>query len=310
MSQEMPVGMSVDSSAPISRCQAEPAEIAKAHHEAKPNLKPGFVSRGRKAVPNQTRSRNGPKASTKSDVGRQDALGRQACSGQMPHSYHLPVRDLAAPQSMQLPWMHGTWPALGAPGMPLGIHLFPQVQCAADAAFRQCGSSNSGSQSSKASQLLQTPSQQAQMHQRLWQQMALARGKQDLLQSQACPSKPVSAASVWGVFVGDGDYSADNSEARSSQSSLDAQKSVEELLRRYLVSPHTAFRKDSLANCEAASECSTADTTASWTAFHAEDVALAEWIAAVLMDRESASLGSDSPVTPSSEPHKMSSQEP
>jgi len=103
---------------------------------------------------------------------------------------------------------------------------------------------------------------------------------------------------VWEVFVGNQEKCSAPNESWKFQSSSNSQNSIEGLLRQYLVSS-SMLRKDNSTNCEAASECSTADTNSSWTAFHADDVALAEQIAAVLMDRENVNLPGTADFSPS-----------
>ncbi|CAE7568984.1 unnamed protein product [Symbiodinium natans] len=254
--------------------------------EGKPKPKSGGLPKNRKN-PN-ARPKRPAKAAAKAAT-RHDGPVRQGPQGFGPEVSLRPQPFLES--GLVPPWMHpwGPWPP---PGMILGLRPFSQVQHpAADLTFRQCaGSQPQGSKPSHPTQALQH-SQPNQLQQRLWHQMAMNRGLRDALSSQACPARQAPPSSIWDVFI---DNNCDPGESRSSRGSSYPQKAMEDLLKPYLVAS-SMMRKDTLTNCEAASECSTADTTTtSWMAFHADEAALAERIAAVLMDRESASIpGSD-----------------
>ena len=125
-----------------------------------------------------------------------------------------------------------------------------------------------------ASQLLQAQSQPALLHRLLMQSIALPAPATPARSSQHTPTN-----SVWDRFAGSLDGS-DSSEGRNLLGSFDPQKSLEEIRRQYLASANT--RRDSTVS-EPASEGIAFHT------FHADDVALAERIAAVLMDRECVS---------------------
>ncbi|CAJ1448202.1 unnamed protein product [Effrenium voratum] len=148
------------------------------------------------------------------------------------------------------------WPLVTVPS-------FQPVFQGLDEAHFQHGSSSSSTQPPKHPPSLQAPPQPR----RLWQQMA--KGREDLIHAQAG-----KATTVWAHFAGVPDLK------------IGASHDEEEALKHPISQAHAA-RKESVTNCEAMSECSTADTTttACWSSIHPDDAALAERIAAVLMDR-------------------------